>query len=133
MKEIVIGDGKVLRLKGSPLSLLYYRQEFGSDLLGDLVGMVTAIAGAQALQTGEIDPSKLNLNALDSVAILRLIWTLAKTAEGPSKQFPSFETWLAQTEELNIFNGSLLQAIFEEVQRAFFRGGTSMAPKVQKR
>lgn len=127
MHEVQIGD-KVLKLKGSPLSLLYYRQEFDRDLLGDLVGMLTAVAGAQALQTGKVDESNLNLGALDSVAILRLVWTLARTAAGPTGQFPSFMSWLVENEEIDIFDTDLLTAVFEETQKAFFRNRKAMAP-----
>ncbi len=35
MKEINIG-GQVVRVRATPLALLYYRQEFGTDLLGEI-------------------------------------------------------------------------------------------------
>lgn len=133
MREVQIGGDKVLRLKGSALSLLYYQQEFDRDLLGDLAGMLTGLAGVQALQTGEVDASNLNLSALDSVAILRLVWTLARTAAGPAGQFPSFMSWLAENEDINIFDIELLTAVFEEAQRAFFRQGRTVASAVQER
>ena len=131
MREVQVGDGKVLRLKGSPLSLLYYQQEFGRDLLGDLAGMLTGLVGAQALAVGKVDATKLNFSALDSVAILRLVWTLARTDVGPAGKFPGFEAWLAENEDLNIFDVDLLQAVFEEVQQAFFRPGKTVAPAAQ--
>src|SRR5690606_9477837 len=127
MREVTVGD-KTLRLRGSALSLLHYQQEFGRDLLGDLVGMLTALTGLEMLQSGQVDAEKLNLAGLDTVAILRLIWTLARTDAGPGGKFPGFETWLAENEELNIFDTDLLQAVFEEVQRAFFRDRKTVAP-----
>lgn len=133
MKEIVIGDGKVLRLKGSVLSLLHYHQEFGRDLFGDLVGMVTGLAGFQALSNdGEVDLSKLDLSKLDSIALLRLIWTLARTAAGAGGQFPSFARWLEENEDINIFDLDLLAAVMEEAQKIFFRGGKTVVPAAKK-
>lgn len=131
MREVQVGD-KTLRLRGSALSLLYYHQEFGRDMLGDLVSMVVGLAGFQALANGgKIDPSKLDLSKLDSVAILRLIWTLARTVAGVGTKFPSFESWLAENEDLNILDPNLLQVVFEEVQRAFFRSGKTVASTAQ--
>lgn len=132
MREVQVGDKK-LRLKGSVLSLLHYHQEFGRDLLGDLVGMVTGLAGFQALMNGgEIDPTKIDLSKLDSVAILRLIWTLARTAAGAGGSFPTFIRWLEEYEDINIFDPELLNAAMTEAQKIFFRGGTTVAPAAQK-
>jgi hypothetical protein len=128
VREVQVGD-KTLRLRGSALSLLHYQQEFGRDLLGDLVGMMTGLTGFQALTNGgEIDPSKLDLSKLDSVAILRLIWTLARTATGVGGQFPSFTRWLEEQEDINIFDPDLLTAAMEEATKIFFRGKPSVAP-----
>jgi len=126
MHEVTIGD-KTLRLRGSALSLLYYRQAFGRDLLGDLVSMLTAMTGLEVLRAGKMDIEKINFTGLDTVAILRLIWTLARTDAGPNGSFPSFEVWLAENEDLNMFDNDLLKAVFEEVQRAFFRSGKTVA------
>ena len=132
MREVTIGD-KTLRLKGSTLSLLHYQQEFGRDLLGDMVGMVAGLTGFQALTNGgEIDPSKLDLSKLDSVAILRLIWTLARTATGVSSPFPSFMKWLEEHEDIDIFDPELLTAAMEEAKKIFFHRNKTVAPAAQK-
>lgn len=132
MREVQVGD-KMLRLKGSALSLLYYQQEFGRDLLGDLASMVAGLAGSQVLTSGkEIDPSKFDLIKLDSVAILRLIWTLARTAAGVGSQFPSFVRWLEENEDIDIFNPDLMTAAMTEAQKIFFRGGKTVAPAAQR-
>lgn len=127
MREITIGD-KTLRLRGSALSLLYYQQEFGRDLLGDMVGMITGLTGFQALSGGEVDPSRLDLSKLDSVAILRLVWTLARTAAGVGGQFPSFTRWLEEHEDIDIFDPDLLTAAMEEAKKIFFRRNKAVAP-----
>jgi hypothetical protein len=128
MREVQVGD-KTLRLRGSALSLLHYQQEFGRDLLGDMVGMMTGLAGFQALANGgKVDPSKLDLSKLDSVAILRLVWTLVRTAAGVGGQFPSFTRWLEEHEDINIFDPDLLTAAMEEAQKIFFRRSQTVAP-----
>ena len=38
MREITIGE-KTIRVRATPLALLYYRQEFKTDLVGDLISM----------------------------------------------------------------------------------------------
>jgi len=132
MREITIGD-KTLRLRGSALSLLHYQQEFGRDLLGDMVAMMTGLAGFQALANGgKVDPSKLDLSKLDSVAILRLVWTLVRTAVGVGGQFPSFAKWLEEHEELDVFDPELLTAAMEEATKIFFRRNKTVAPAAQK-
>ena len=127
MREVQVGD-KTLRLRGSTLSLLHYQQEFGRDFLGDMVGMVAGMAGFQALANGEVDPSKLDFSRLDSVAILRLVWTLARTAAGVGGQFPSFTRWLEEHEDIDIFDPDLLTAAVEEATKIFFRRKPSVAP-----
>lgn len=127
MREVTIGD-KTLRLRGSALSLLHYQQEFGRDLLGDMVGMVAGLTGFQALSGGEVDPSKLDFSRLDSVAILRLVWTLARTAAGVGGQFSSFTRWLEEHEDIDIFDPDLLAAAIEEATKIFFRRKPSVAP-----
>lgn len=131
MREITIGD-KTLRLRGSALSLLHYQQEFGRDLLGDMVGMMTGLAGFQTFAGGEVDPAKLDLSKLDSVAILRLVWTLARTAAGVGGQFPSFTRWLEEHEDIDIFDPDLLAAAMEEATKIFFRRNKTVAPAAQK-
>mgnify|MGYP001316320616 CR=1 FL=1 len=132
MREVQVGD-KTLRLKGSALSLLHYQQEFGRDLLGDMVAMMTGLAGFQSLAGGrEIDTAKLDLSKLDSVAILRLIWTLARTAVGVGGQFPSFARWLEEHEDIDIFDPELMTAVMEEATKIFFRRNKAVAPAAKE-
>jgi len=106
MRELVIGESKV-RVRATPLALLYYKQEFKSDLLGDLVKM-------QVLTT---DPSKL-----DSVALLQLIWAMAK-ADAHPERFPSFEGWLSTLDGFDFSDSEVLSAALEEAADGFFRRG----------
>lgn len=135
MRDIKIGDNTV-RLRGSSLSLIYYQQAFNRDLVGDLAGMVSSMVGLDALKGAAINQSeligKINFAALDTVAFLRLIWVLARTAVGPTGQFPSFERWIEENEDIDIFDGDLLNAAIEEASKAFFRPKQGVAPSAQR-
>ena len=113
MKIIKIGE-KEIGLKATPLALLYYRQEFKSDLIGDLLKM-QAIAD---------DPS-----ALDSVALLQIAWAMNKAVEGKGNAFPHFESWLEQFEYVDFSDADTLTAIMNEAADGFFRRGSRTANK----
>lgn len=102
MREITIGDKKV-RVRATPLALLYYRQEFKRDLLGDFFKMSEAAK----------DPSKI-----DVVALLQVVWAMAK-ADSCGKQFPGFEQWLAQLDEIDLSDNDFLAAALEEAADGF--------------
>lgn len=107
MREIMIGE-KELRVRATPLALLYYRQAFRSDLIGDLA----------KLQGMEKD-----LGQFDSVAILQLTWAMAKADAGPGTQFPSFESWLNSLEGLDFTESTWMLSVLEEAADGFFRTG----------
>ncbi|MBC2722341.1 hypothetical protein [Desulfosporosinus sp.] len=102
MKELMIGDKKV-RVRATPLALLYYKQEFHSDLLGDL----TRMKGI------EKDSSKL-----DTVFLLQITWAMTK-ADAYPQPFPSFEGWLVTFDEIDLTNPTFLAASMEEVANGF--------------
>jgi hypothetical protein len=108
-------DEQEIGLKATPLALLYYRQEFKSDLIGDLLKM-------QALAD---DPS-----ALDSVALLQIAWAMNKAAEGMGKAFPHFESWLAQFEYVDFSDADTMMEIMNEAMDGFFRRGARRAKPV---
>ena len=111
MRTVNLG-GKDIGLKATPLALLYYKQEFKTDLIGDLLKM-------QALAN---DPS-----ALDSVAILQIAWAMNKAAEGKGKTFPHFESWIEQFEYVDFSDADTLTAIMNEAADGFFRRGSQTA------
>ncbi len=106
MREIEV-DGKTMRVRATPLALLYYQQAFKSDLIGDLLQM----------QKMEKDPTQI-----DSLLFLRITWAMAK-ADSP-KNFPSFEGWLESLSSFDFSDSDLLQAVMEEATDGFFRRGT---------
>lgn len=112
MREINIGN-QVARVRATPLALLFYRQEFKSDLVGDLI----------ALEKIKDDPSQL-----DSVAILQLVWAMAK-ADAYGKEFPSFMQWVSELDYFDMSDEKLMAAVLEEAADGFFRTGAKHDPK----
>lgn len=122
MREITIGDKKV-RVRATPLALLFYKQEFKSDLLGDLLKMVQSMVGLEALVAGageNVDLKKIDFGSMDTVAFLQLIWAMAK-ADAFGKPFPSFVEWIASFDSFDLFNTEVLTAAMEEARDGFFR------------
>lgn len=111
MREIVI-DGKTVRVRATPLALLYYKQEFKSDLIGDLLKM----------QKMEKDPSQF-----DSLLFVQIVWAMAK-ADNP-KGFPGFEKWLEDLGSFDFSDEGLLLAVMEEATDGFFRRGAGRRGK----
>ena len=105
MREITIGE-KQIRVRATPLALLYYRQEFKTDLIGDLMSM-------QAMST---DPSQF-----DALKFLQLIWAMAKADD--AKGFPSFEAWLSGMDSFDFADADIMTTVIEEATDGFFRGG----------
>jgi hypothetical protein len=105
MREITVG-GKQMRVRATPLALLFYKQEFNTDLIGDLMSM-------QAMAT---DPSQF-----DSIKMLQLMWAMNKADD--AKNFPSFEGWLGSLDGIDFADGDMMTAVIEEAEDGFFRGG----------
>lgn len=104
MREISIGDKKV-RVKATPLALLFYKQEFKTDLLGDLTKM---------------EGIKEDKSKLDTVAMLQLIWAMAK-ADSYGEKFPSFVEWVSQLESIDLSDKNFIVAAMEEATDGFLR------------
>lgn len=113
MRELKIGDQQV-RVRATPLALLFYKQEFRSDLLGDLMKMQAVVQ----------DPSQL-----DSVALLQLIWSMAKADAYGQGQFPSFVDWVAKLESFDLADTAVITAALEEAANGFFRAGVKAGAK----
>lgn len=137
MREINMG-GQVLRVRATALALLFYKQEFKRDLVGDLLEMASGLNGLQALvgdqnQLGRaaIDVSTVDFSKFDSVKLLQLVWAMAK-ADSFGKAFPSFYEWVGSFEEdFNLFDLDVLAAVMEEATTGFFRT-SSKATKPKK-
>lgn len=104
MREINIGN-KTLRVRATPLALLFYKQEFNADLIGDLISMQAMAA----------DPSQF-----DAIKFLQIVWAMNKADN--AKEFPSFETWLSSLDSFDFTDVDVMTAVVEEATDGFFRG-----------
>lgn len=107
-KDIVLGDNTI-PVRATPLTLLFYKQEFKRDLLGDLMTM-------QALEK--------DISKLDSITLLQFLWAMAKTenlSENMGKSFPSFNTWVSKLERID-FSGDGIKELVGLITDAYFRG-----------
>lgn len=106
MREIKIGQ-KTQRVRATPLALLFYKKEFKRDLLGDLT---------------KLSEAKDDLSKLDSIAMLQLIWAMAKADAGVGEPFPEFENWITTLEAVDFADPEFMVKALEEAQEGFFRG-----------
>lgn len=105
MRELNIGD-QIVRVRATPLALLYYKQEFKTDLMGDLTKLSTV--------------STDDMAKFDTLAILQMVWAMAK-ADAFGSKFDSFEKWLGSFEYINLADPTLLTGAVEEATEGFFR------------
>lgn len=147
MKTVKMGE-KEIGLKATPLALLYYKQEFKTDLLGDLIKLAGNLAksGGDLIKLAElaekgnndVNINDLDLDAiaaeLDTVAILKLVWAMNKASEGPGKSFPNFEAWLDDLEVFDLTDRDFIGNVMAEAMDGFFRGRIGAAkPKPAKK
>lgn len=86
-------------VSASPLTGLFYEQEFGSGILPD------------------IDRCRLDG---DRYILLKCTWAMARTAKYPGP-FPSFEQWAAMLADIDFADPALFDPVVEEINRGFFR------------
>ena len=103
MREIQVGD-KVIRVRATPLALLFYKQEFNADLIGDL----------NSMQKVEKEPEKF-----DSIKMLQMVWAMNKADK--AEDFPSFQVWLSGLDSFDFSDEDVINAVMEEAQDGFFR------------
>lgn len=119
MRELKIGQ-KTIQIRGTALALLFYKREFKSDLLKD---MITMFGGDMKNLEAEMSPE-----SLDTVTILQMVWAMAKAGEFGKGQFPGFESWLHQSgDDINVFSEEFLTDVITEMTEGFFRNATGTA------
>lgn len=104
MREIKIGE-RTYGVSATALALLFYKQEFKSDLVKDLVKMAS-----------DMSIEELNYDALQ---ILQFFWAMNKAHKLPDKQ-PAFESWIQTIPGLDFGDADMVKGIFEEAMKGFF-------------
>lgn len=120
MRTTPIGD-KEIQLRANPLALLFYKQAFDRDLVGDIV----QLQSLQSLQDGDF-------SGLDMIGLFRIAYAMNKAAE-PKASFPNFEDWLGSFETVGFDDPKWITAIVDEAMEGFFRTSKpAPEPKKQK-
>lgn len=121
----MIGDREV-RVRATSLALLFYRQEFKSDLLADLSKLIDLKA-----KDSEVDIEQM-MERFDLVTIYQIVWAMAKADAFGKGEFPSFFKWFAELDSASLYDADVLGAVMEEAQEGFFRPGVKGAIKQRK-
>src|SRR5690606_772434 len=108
MRKVKLG-GKELELRASPLALLFYRQAFNRDLIADLMEL-------QSLQ----DLAKGDFKKFKSMLFLQFAYAMHRAAK-PSSNFPGFEQWLGELENVDFGDTDWILGVAEEAMEGFFR------------
>lgn len=125
MRDINIGD-QVVRVRATALALLYYKQEFKADLLGDLTRLT------KMMKLNEKGEQEIDFDNLDFLPILQIIWAMAK-ADKFGNDFPPFQTWLGSIENINFGDPAFMSGAMEEAVDGFFRSGVKGAVEKSRR
>lgn len=107
VKEIKINDTTEIRLSNNIGWAIIYREQFGHDIVPDLLPVVSAILtllkevdekglDLKKIDSGILQDALINLAGLQLVDFLNLIWAMAKTADGKT---PEPKKWVTQFEE----------------------------------
>lgn len=104
MREVRIGQ-KVYGVNASALALLFYKQEFRSDLISDFTKFSVAV---------EAD----NTN-YDGLLLLQFLWAMNKASDLTRKQ-PPFESWLSSLTGLDFSDQEFITAVLAEAGAGFF-------------
>lgn len=123
MREIKIGE-QTIRVRATPLALFFYKQEFDSDLVGDL----SKVMELRKTNSEKGSDEEVDLSKLDTVAILQMVWAMSK-ADAFGKQFPPFFEWLGSLETVDFSDQDFLRGVLEEATDGFFRTGAKTGAK----
>lgn len=120
--QLDLGNGPV-ELEVSFWTLVVYETQFGSDMIGDLFGKVTATRDELAEQGGEEpDTFTIDYTAYDWNAGVKAMWAAAKAA---NRDTPAYEQWCRSMSDLNMW--PLMEQLKSEVLARLFRTGAAVS------
>jgi len=121
MEKVEINNKKI-GLRASPMALLFYQQEFDSDLVADLA----------EFQESNMDRiTQGDFTNFNSVKLLQMVWAMNKASNYPG-DFPIFEEWVNSFESFNVTNPKLITSIISEATDGFFRSGKESGGKPEQ-
>lgn len=110
MRDITIGES-TYGVSATTLALLFYKQEFKSDLIKDY--------------------SKLSIDNLDTVIVLQIFWAMNKAHKLPEKQ-SSFENWCGSLDGIDYGDPDLFKGILLEAAEGLFPKSASKVGGAKK-
>lgn len=126
MREIKFGE-KTVQIRAVAPALLFYKQEFGSDLIGDMTKIINGFEEREEREEGNdeehgaTNEDVLALGNINFLSILQLAWAMAK-ADQFGKPFPKFASWLnGYGEDIDFSDEDLILNVVEEATKGFFR------------
>lgn len=106
--NFTVDFGGSKKLQASPLTLIYYNEEFSkgndADMLSDFVSLS---------QVG------INPTALSGIKLMRIIWACEKTYKNGSLE--NFNHWVKMLDEVNYQNKELYHVLASAFQSEYFR------------
>lgn len=133
MRELKMGASS-MPVRATPLTMLFYKQEFDADMTKDYMGVMNgflaafpSLAGKSAdeLAAVVLDPSEVTAESIakaemDVVGILKLVWAMGKAAVHP-QPWPCFENWVVSIGEIDVFDVDFLAAALAVAADGLFR------------
>jgi hypothetical protein len=126
IKSIKINDEVELNLSNSIAWAVEYREQFGHDIVPDILPVVSAIASflgeasikefdIKAIDKDILQEALINLSGVQFVDFLNLVWAMNKAADGDKVALP--KVWARQFE-----NGFYLDIVAPEVFKLLLEG-----------
>jgi hypothetical protein len=115
MREILVAD-TTMGVNASALALLFYKQEFNSDLIKDFTKFASAMGD--------------DITNYDGLQLLSFVWALNKAYKLPEKQ-PGFETWI-QTINFDFADEEAIKGVMTEIVNGYFRSKADLYLKAKK-
>ena len=116
MARTVELGGREFTVKAGPLSIFYFHEEFGSSILEEYARMFASSPEENA----EKDLYEV-LAQYDWSAALRMTWAFEKTASSSPNEFPSWQSWIAAFEYIDMGDHEFMGQVGEEATRGLFR------------
>ena len=117
--QLDLGNGPV-ELEVSFWTLVVYETQFGSDMIGDLFGKVTATRDELEEPDASEDTFTIDYTSYDWNAGVRAMWAAVKAAD---RNAPAYEQWCRSMTDVNMW--PLMEELKSEVLARLFRTGAA--------
>lgn len=106
------------KLQASPLTLVYYNEEFSknndADMLGDYISLTQFTS---------------DLSKLSAIKLMRIVWACEKTYKNGVME--SFEHWTKMLDGVDYLNPELLESLSQAFESEYFRSANGAAKQFE--